>query len=51
MNKTDGLRIGLSLNHIAMVLDTESYQKVQPYLNAIEEICLRNIEKDEKEGE
>ncbi len=51
MDKTDVLRIGLSLNHIAMVLDTENYQKIQPYLSTIREICARNIEKDEKEGE
>lgn len=51
MTKSEGLRIGLALNHIAMILDTASYEKVQPYLNTIEQICLKNIEEEEKDGD
>lgn len=48
MNKTDRARIAISLDHIAMLLDTENYQKIQPYLSAIREICARNIESEER---
>ena len=51
MSRADTLKIGLAIHHIAMILDTESYMKVQPHLKTIEETCLKYVEDDEKEGE
>ena len=49
MNKSDGLRIGLDLNHIAMHLDDVTLAKVKTYMKEIEKICLKEMEKDDRE--
>lgn len=42
MDRKDNLQIGLALNHIAMSVDDETLEKIEPWLNRIEEIVLRN---------
>ena len=49
MTKQDGLKIGLALNHIAMSVGDTTLKKIKPFLDTIEEICVKEVEKDEKE--
>lgn len=46
MDKIDNLQIGLALNHIAMSVDDETLETIEPWLNRIEEIVLRNTSDD-----
>ena len=42
------LKIGLSLNHIAMAVDDQTLKRIKPYLNEIEKTVLElTEEKDE----
>ena len=41
MTREQALKIGLALNHIGMVLDEATYKRCKPYLDEIEEICLK----------
>ena len=49
MTKQDGLKIGLALNHIAMSVGDTTLKKIKPFLKQIEEICVKEVEKDNEE--
>lgn len=40
----DTLKIGLSLNHIAMSVDDDTLARIKPHLNEIERVVLEYIE-------
>ena len=46
MDRNDNLQIGLAINHIAMSVDDETLERIDPWLKRIEEIVLRNTSDD-----
>ena len=45
ISNEDTMKIGMCLNHIAMVLDDTNLDKIKPYLRGIEETVLKYRQK------
>lgn len=45
MTRDQRLKMGLALNHIGMSVDDETYKRIKPYLDQIEQVALELTER------
>lgn len=49
MTKEKALKLGLALNHIGMLVDDETYARIKPYLDELENGIIE-LDEGEKDG-
>ena len=49
MTKEQQLKMGLALNHIGMSVDDETYKRIKPYLDQIEQVALELTERADED--
>ena len=47
MTREQQLKMGLALNHIGMSVDDDTYKRIKPYLDQIEQVALELERADE----
>ena len=49
MTREQQLKMGLALNHIGMSVDDETYKRIKPYLDQIEQVALELTERSDED--
>ena len=50
MTREQQLKMGLALNHIGMSVDDETYRRIKPYLDQIEQVALELLTEETNEN-